>query len=138
MSQSQNIVLLPLPVPQIQYHFSHQQGTSHSYGPEKPHIHDSYEIYVNVSCEVAFLVNNRLYPVKRGDVIVSRPGDVHICVYQSDAPHERFCFWLNCPEDSPLLAFTKREDFPCKTGGVFPFSLFFCRYFRTFPLTGNS
>ena len=110
MSESQNIVLSPLPVPQIQYHFSYQK-MARSSGAEKPHIHDSYEIYVNVSGDVAFLVNNRLYPVKKGDVIVSRPGDVHICVFQTHMAHECFCFWLNCPEDSPLLSFTKREDF---------------------------
>lgn len=111
MSESQNIVLSALPVPQMQYHFANQHNVFQINSPERPHIHDSYEIYVNVSGDVAFLVNNRLYPVKRGDVIVSRPGDVHICVYQSDAEHECFCFWLNCPEDSPLLAFIKHDDF---------------------------
>lgn len=111
MSEAQNIILYPLPIPQIQYHFSFQQGTFRAYGQEKPHIHDSFEIYVNVAGNVSFLVNNRLYPVKRGDVIVSRPGDVHLCIYQSETPHECFCFWLNCPDDSPLLAFTKRNEF---------------------------
>ena len=111
MSESQNIILTTLPVQQIQYFFAFQQGFASSDSTEKTHIHDCYEIYVNVSGDVAFLVNNRLYPVKKGDVIVSRPGDVHICVYQSNEIHERFCFWLNCPEDSPLLSFTKRKDF---------------------------
>ena len=111
MSEAQNIALTPWPVPQFRYNFSYQQGTNQVDGPEKPHIHDSYEIYVNVTGDVAFLVNNRLYPVKKGDVIVTRPGDVHICIYQSDAMHERFCFWLDCPEDSPLLSFIHRKDF---------------------------
>ena len=111
MSEAQNIALTPWPVPQFRYNFSYQQGTNQVDGPEKPHIHDSYEIYVNVTGDVAFLVNNRLYPVKKGDVIVTRPGDVHICIYQSDAMHERFCFWMDCPEDSPLLSFIHRKDF---------------------------
>lgn len=111
MSESQNIALSALPVPELDYCFNHQMAHNPQNGSEKPHIHDSYEIYVNVSGDVAFLVNNRLYPVKKGDVIVSRPGDVHLCVYQSNAVHERFCFWLNCSENSPLLAFTRRKDF---------------------------
>lgn len=111
MSLSESIGLSPLPIPQLQYAFSHQILSRHLEMPEKPHIHDSYEVYVNVSGDVAFLVNNRLYPVSKGDVIVNRPGDVHICIYQSDTMHERFCFWLSCPEDSPLLDFTRREDF---------------------------
>lgn len=111
MSEAQNIMLTPWPVPQFRYCFSHQQCTNQLDGPEKPHIHDSYEIYVNVTGDVAFLVNNRLYPVQKGDVIVTRPGDVHICVYQTEAQHERFCFWFDCPEDSPLLGFIHQKDF---------------------------
>ena len=111
MSESQNIQLSSWPMPQLQYCFSHQNDAGHGDGQEKPHIHDSYEIYVNVSGDVAFLVNNRLYPVSKGDVIVSRPGDVHICVYQTPQPHERFCFWMSCPEESALLAFIRRKDF---------------------------
>lgn len=111
MSESQNIALSSWPMPQFQYCLQHQREENQPNSQEKPHIHDSYEIYVNVSGDVAFLVNNRLYPVSKGDVIVSRPGDVHICVYQAKGLHERFCFWLDCPEDSPLLAFTRRKDF---------------------------
>lgn len=111
MSEAQNIALSPWPAPQFRYCFSHQTGVHQADGPEKPHIHDSYEVYVNVSGDVAFLVNNRLYPVKKGDVIVTRPGDVHLCIYQSYAQHERFCFWMDCPEDSPLLDFIHRKNF---------------------------
>lgn len=111
MSQSQNIQLSPWPMMPFQYSFAHQKEAHWPDNPERPHIHDCYEIYVNVSGDVAFLVNNLLYPVRRGDVIVTRPGELHICVYRGPALHERFCFWLHCPQDSPLLAFTRREDF---------------------------
>ena len=111
MSQSEIITLSALSSPVFQYAFSRLVLNHRLDSAEKPHIHDSYEIYVNVSGDVAFLVNNRLYPVERGDVIVSRPGDVHLCIYQSESVHERFCFWISCPENSPLLDFTHREDF---------------------------
>lgn len=111
MSESQKIILTSLPDPKLQYFFDYQTWTRFLTGNEKPHIHDSYEIYVNVSGNVTFLVNNSLYPVQKGDVVVTRPGDVHLCVYQSDNQHECFCFWLQCPEDSPLIAFTKKLDF---------------------------
>ena len=111
MSQSQNIQLSPWPMMPFQYSFAHQKEVNWPDNPEKPHIHDCYEIYVNVSGDVAFLVNNMLYPVRQGDVIVSRPGELHICVYRSPVLHERFCFWIHCPQDSPLLAFIRRDDF---------------------------
>lgn len=111
MSESQKIQLTSLPDPRLQYYFAYQSWKELSKDHEKPHIHDSYEIYVNVSGDVAFLVNNSLYPVQKGDVVVTRPGDVHICVYQSAIEHACFCFWLQCPDDSPLISFAKRNDF---------------------------
>lgn len=111
MSESQMITLRPWPTPEFRYCFSHQLKAYASSEPEKPHIHDSYEIYINVSGDVSFLVNNKLYPVAKGDLIVTRPGDVHICVYQSNSQHEWFCLWLSCPERSPLLDFVGRGSF---------------------------
>lgn len=111
MSQSQNIQLSPWSTMPFQYSFAHQKEVNWPENPEKPHIHDCYEVYVNVSGNVAFLVNNALYPVRQGDIIVSRPGELHLCVYRGPELHERFCFWIHCPQDSALLAFTRREDF---------------------------
>ena len=111
MSESQKVKLIPFPDPNLQYYFDYQIYGSKANKNEKPHIHDSYEIYVNISGDVAFLVNNSLYPLQKGDVVVTRPGDVHICVYQADTEHTCFCFWLQCPEDSPLIAFAKRKNF---------------------------
>lgn len=111
MNQSQNISLTPWPMPSFQYNLAHQTYSDSQVISEQPHIHDCYEIYVNVSGDVSFLVNNILYPVHSGDIIITRPGDVHICVYQSRAEHECYCFWINCADDSQLLSFANREDF---------------------------
>ena len=56
------------------------------------HLHKECEIYINLSGDVSFIVENRLYPLRRGDVIVSRPGDYHHCVYHSDAAHA--LYWI--------------------------------------------
>ena len=111
MSEAQKIPLMPFPDPKLQYYLEYQIYDSTKVRNEKPHIHDSYEIYVNVAGDVAFLVNNSLYPVGRADVVVTRPGDVHLCVYQTDERHECYCFWFQCPEDSPLIRFTQKTDF---------------------------
>lgn len=59
------------------------------------HIHDFYEIYVNISGEVAFLVEDTLYPISRGDAVVTRPNEVHKCIYREAGIHEHFCIWLD-------------------------------------------
>ncbi len=69
------------------------------------HIHGCYEIYFNLSGDVSFLVNNRLYEVQSGDVIITRPGDVHLCILHKACVHEHFCLWVNGEEDSALVSF---------------------------------
>ena len=56
------------------------------------HTHRECEIYINLSGDVSFMVENRLYPLRRGDVIIVRPGEYHHCVYHSDAVHS--LYWL--------------------------------------------
>ncbi len=58
------------------------------------HIHDFYEIYVNLSGDVSFLVKDSLYSIAEGDVIVTAPHEVHRCIYHSDCIHEHFCIWI--------------------------------------------
>lgn len=56
------------------------------------HSHAECELIVNLSGDVSFMVENDLYPMTRGDVILIRPGVYHHCVYRSDARH-RF-YWI--------------------------------------------
>jgi len=69
---------------------------------EAPHIHDCYELYFHLSGDVNFLVNNRLYEVKRGDWILTRPGDMHLCIYRSACKHEHYCMWVSTEEGSEV------------------------------------
>lgn len=78
---------------------------------EKSHIHSYYEVYLNVSGDVFFLVNNQVYSVKSGDLIISRPNEMHICIYQNPCVHEHYCFWFTAKDDSPLLDFFRSPNF---------------------------
>lgn len=72
---------------------------------DESHIHSCFEIYFNLAGDVSFWANNRLYPIKSGDLIVTRPGDVHLCVYNSATVNEHFCFWFECCESAPIGAY---------------------------------
>lgn len=56
------------------------------------HIHDECEIYINLSGDVSFMVENRIYPIKTGDVIITRPYEYHHCIYHSNKTHKHF--WI--------------------------------------------
>ncbi len=67
--------------------------------PDGSHIHDQCEIYVNIAGDVSFMVENNIYPVKKGDIIITKPFEYHHCVYHSRVNHKYFCLWIN-PEDN--------------------------------------
>ncbi len=81
------------------------------------HLHDFYEIYVNLGGDVSFLVEDTLYPIKRGDVVVTRPNELHKCIYHGDGIHEHFCLWMDA---WPLASERLRAQFERQTLVVLP------------------
>jgi len=63
-----------------------------SLNQNETHIHKECEIYLNLSGNVCFEVENHLYPISRGSVIITRPYEYHHCIYRSNARHEHF--WI--------------------------------------------
>lgn len=75
------------------------------------HIHGYLEIFLNISGDVSFLVNNSLYPVLGGDIIISRPGDIHKGIFHSCATYDYVCVWIDADFASPVFSFLRRDDF---------------------------
>ncbi len=101
----------PIDTSKFMFHLAYENSF---HTPDDPsldpsHVHSGYEFYVNLSGDVCFLINNTFYPVKRGDVIITKPNDMHICVYNTPCFHEHFCLWIDCDENSPLLDFTRKN-----------------------------
>lgn len=72
---------------------------------ESAHIHNCYELYLNLSGDVSFLVEQTLYPITRGDIIITMPNELHHCVYNSDCEHRNYCLWFDVEDnDSELLS----------------------------------
>lgn len=67
------------------------------------HVHDKCEIYVNLSGDISFMVENKIYPVKRGDAILTRPHEYHHCIYHSDAPHEYYWILFSAQGNETIL-----------------------------------
>ena len=66
------------------------------------HIHNCTELYINLEGNVSFLVKNELYPISRGDVILTRANEFHHCVYHRSGIHKHFCLWLS--ENEALMS----------------------------------
>ena len=70
---------------------------------DESHIHSACEIYLNLSGDVAFEVENRIYPICRGSVVITRPYEYHHCIYLSDKRHEHFWITFSAEESDEFL-----------------------------------
>lgn len=75
-----------------------------------PHIHDCVEFYVLLDGDVSFMVEDSVYRLTTGDVLVSKPNEMHNCVLNSNSVHKHLCFWFT-PPSHPLLACFAEGDF---------------------------
>lgn len=56
------------------------------------HVHPECEIYINLTGNVSFMVENKIYPIVPGSIIITRPYEYHQCLFHSDAWHKHF--WI--------------------------------------------
>jgi len=106
----------PLPKPLLEIHdgisievfYEKRFTTMNDITHDGQHMHDFYELYVNLSGDVSFLVENNVYPIKRGDVILTTPNEIHRCIYHNDCVHEHFCIWI---KDIPFASEALKREF---------------------------
>ena len=70
---------------------------------DPPHIHGSVEIFLNVCGKKSFWVDNKLYELHDGDVIVALPNEIHVCVFEKPVRQKYFCLWINSEDNDALI-----------------------------------
>ena len=74
------------------FEFSLNYTESYQTSDYPHHMHDECEIYINLDGDVSFMVENHIYPIKKGSIIIARPWEYHHCIYHSKAVHKHF--WI--------------------------------------------
>ncbi len=75
------------------------------------HIHDECEIYVNLSGDVSFMVEDNIYSIQPGSVVITKPYEYHHCIYNSNNPHGHFWILFSGKGNEDLFdLFFKREQ----------------------------
>lgn len=74
------------------------------------HIHNACEIYFNLSGDVSFMVEGNIYPIRRGSIIITKPNELHHCIYNSNSPHKHFWILFSCPNEKLLTRFLDRKS----------------------------
>lgn len=86
-------------IPSASFSLSHvDPATASALNHNESHIHSACEIYVNLSGDVVFEVENRIYPISRGSVIITRPYEYHHCILRSQKQHEHYWITFSAQE----------------------------------------
>ena len=60
------------------------------------HSHDFYEFYLFLDGQVTYYVEDMVYELSRGDLLLIQPGRMHRPVIErEDAVYERMVLWVN-------------------------------------------
>ena len=97
----------------IRFSIVHNNKFQHPDAPDVDplHSHNYLEIFINVSSDISFLVNNNLSPVAIGNAVVSRPGDMHRGFFHKSGVHEHICIWMDADFANPIFSFLHEKDF---------------------------
>lgn len=99
----QNIFTLPA-MPEMRFSVTRTAlDARSSLNQNEAHIHPECEVYINLSGNVAFAVEDRLYDVKRGSVIITMPYEYHHCIYRSNKLHEHYWITFSAEQDQDFL-----------------------------------
>ena len=67
------------------------------------HIHEECEIYLNLSGDITFEVEDSMYPISRGCLILTQPYEYHHVIYHSDRPHRHYWITFSCDGTQEFL-----------------------------------
>lgn len=87
----------------LRFHGNFNNETKKQERTKYSSAHSGCEIYVCLSQNVSFVVENKPYRVKHGDVIITRPYETHRYVCLDKSPHQYFCFGIESGGNEELL-----------------------------------
>lgn len=72
-------------------------------GDYPAHIHNHYEIFINISGNTSFIVNDKIYHLKNGDILFIKPSTYHHAIYKHACMHKYFFLFFPANQNENLL-----------------------------------
>ena len=100
-----------LPALTFSHNLSFDNTEKHSLHLNSGHI----ELYIFVSGDVDFIVNDNYHTLSKGDILIINPNQVHVAVVKNPTEYERFYILLplhsmDCFINNPLLDFLNAKN----------------------------
>ena len=102
MQEIQNIYEYPGVAP-FRFFIQYGEGDGVYKHPDQ-HFHPECELYVHLEGNVSFMVEDTVYPVGDGEVILSRPYEYHHCIYHDTSLHRHYWILISCEGNGALFA----------------------------------
>ena len=74
-----------------------------------PHVDDAIELYILLEGDVSFMVEHSLYKLSPGDIVITKPNEMHNCILNSNSRHRHMCFWFDPTDDFLFSDFLAHE-----------------------------
>lgn len=74
------------------------------------HVHSECEIYINLTGDISFMVDNEVYEVERGNAIIVKPDEYHHCIYRSDKLHKHFWILISVNGNENILELFMKKN----------------------------
>ena len=73
-------------------------------------MHPFYEMYVHMDGDISFMVNGRLYPLEKGNIIFTAPNTTHHCVCHQACIHEHYVAFFYTADATLLQLFDRLAE----------------------------
>ena len=83
--------------------YAEQHPTPLLYEATPHHVHEECELYLCLEGDVSFMVEDQVYPMTRGSVILAHPYEYHHCIYHSNVPNTYYWILFTADGNEKLL-----------------------------------
>lgn len=100
-----------------------QKEYLYSYFRSKPpelnlHLHKYYEFLYFISGDATYIVEDNLYKIHPGDILLTKPGELHTIFFQSEKPYERIFMQIH-PDFITEFDLFDKVNIPRHSRGLF-------------------
>ena len=76
------------------------------------HIENEIELFILVEGDISFSVESRVYKLSSGDIILTKPNEMHHCIRNSETVNRHYCFYFN-PSPASIFSDFMKHNFGC-------------------------
>ena len=78
---------------------------------DPPHIHSALEILFFHDNEASFLLGDNILRVSGNSAVVSKPDEIHMCIFDKDKTYSITALWIDADLSDPIFSFLYSPEY---------------------------